>query len=160
MSNVKPGVSREVADISAFFAEKLPAVKTIQSASAQNREATGLARLNRKLLGSLLGLQKTEFVTSAVPAIMVSSARAAVFLVGGYWVIEGDLQVGSLIAFTAYVGMAVGPVQSLLGIYLAWQRLRVSLDRVNFLRQQPIPRLNAPVERSRQRRRVTWRYGG
>ena len=127
------------ADISAFFAEKLPAVKTIQSASAQKREATGLTRLNRTLLGSLLGLQKTEFVTSAVPAIMVSSARAAVFLIGGYWVIEGDLQVGSLIAFTAYVGMAVGPVQSLLGIYLAWQRLRVSLDRVNFLRQQPIP---------------------
>ena len=30
-------------------------------------------------------------------------------------------------------------MQSLLGIYLAWQRLRVSLDRVNFLRQQPIP---------------------
>jgi ATP-binding cassette subfamily B protein len=49
------------------------------------------------------------------------------------------MQLGSLIAFGAYLGMATGPVQSLLGLYMAWQRLRVSLGRVSYLRQQPLP---------------------
>ena len=60
-------------------------------------------------------------------------------MLGGYWVIQGGMQVGSLIAFGAYLGMATGPVQSLLGLYMAWQRLRVSLERVSYLRRQPLP---------------------
>lgn len=126
------------ADISAYFAEKIPAIKTIQAARAQRQELSLLGALNTHLLTSLLGLQRIEFATSAVPTILVSIARASVFLIGGYQVIEGRMQVGSLIAFTAYVGMAIGPVQSLLGLYLAWQRLTVSLDRVSYLREQPL----------------------
>ncbi|WP_372600473.1 ABC transporter ATP-binding protein, partial [Amphritea sp.] len=52
-----------------------------------------------------------------------------------YWVIEGQWQLGSLIAFSTYLGMATGPVQSLLGLYVAIQRMSVSLDRVMDLRR-------------------------
>ncbi len=127
------------ADISSFLTEKIPAIKFIQSAAGEDREQGKLGDLNRLFLGDLIGLQKTEFLTSAVPRVLLSSARAAVFLLGGYWVIQGELALGSLIAFSAYLGMATGPVQSLLGLYMAWQRLRVSLDRVSYLRQQPLP---------------------
>jgi len=125
------------ADISAFFAEKLPAVKMIQLAGTESREGVALGGINTRLLQSLLGLQRIEFMTSAVPSILVSVSRTGVFLLGGFWVIQGEFEVGSLIAFTTYVGMAIGPVQSLLGLYLSWQRLTVSLDRVAFLRRQP-----------------------
>jgi ATP-binding cassette subfamily B protein len=132
-------VRERSADISSFLTEKIPAIKFIQSAGGESREQGRLGDLNSLFLGDLIGLQKTEFVTSAVPRILLSSARAGVFLLGGYWVIQGQLALGSLIAFSAYLGMATGPVQSLLGLYMAWQRLRVSLDRVSYLRQQPLP---------------------
>ena len=127
------------ADISSYLFEKVPAIKFIQSAGAEQRELSALAGLNRIFLGDLLTLQKTEFVTSAIPTLLVSLARASVFVLGGYWFIQGNFALGSLIAFTTYLGMAIGPVQSLLGLYMAWQRLRVSLDRVRYLRQQPVP---------------------
>jgi ATP-binding cassette subfamily B protein len=57
-----------------------------------------------------------------------------VLLVGGLFVIEGQLALGALVAFGAYLALAIGPVQALLGIALAWQRLVVSLDRVWELR--------------------------
>jgi ATP-binding cassette subfamily B protein len=134
--NIK--VRESAADISSFFAEKIPVIKFIQSAGAEKQELTKLSHLNQSFLGKLISLQITEFWTSAIPSTLVSLSRAVIFLIGGYWVIEGSFTLGSLIAFTAYVAMAVGPLQSLLGLYLAWQRLTVSLDRVSYLRQQPL----------------------
>lgn len=132
------GFRERSSDLSAFFAEKLPAMKVIQSAGASGAELLRLGGLNRSLMDSLLRLQKLEFVTSAVPTTLVATSRAAVLIVGGYAVVQGSLEVGALIAFTTYVGMAIGPVQSLLGLYLAWQRLTVSLDRISVLREQPV----------------------
>jgi len=132
------GFRERSSDLSAFFAEKLPAMKVIQSAGASGAELLRLGGLNRSLMDSLLGLQKLEFVTSAVPTTLVATSRTVVLIVGGYAVVQGSLEVGALIAFTTYVGMAIGPVQSLLGLYLAWQRLTVSLDRISVLREQPV----------------------
>ena len=132
-------VSERGADITAFLTEKVPAIKFIQTAGAEQRELGVLRNLNRSYLGDLVGLQKTEFWTGAIPGLLLTAGRAFAFILGGYWVIQGSMQLGSLIAFGAYLGMATGPVQSLVGLYMAWQRLRVSLDRVNYLRQQPLP---------------------
>lgn len=129
-------VRERTADISSFFAETLPAMKFIQTAAAESREAKNLGNLNRLFMGDLIQLQITEFMASAIPSILVSTTRALVFLLGGYWVIQGQFELGSLIAFSAYLAMALGPVQSLLGLYLGWQRLVVSLERVRFLREQ------------------------
>jgi len=134
--NIK--VRESAADISSFFAEKIPAIKFIQSSGAEKQESEKLAQLNHSFLGKLISLQITEFWTSSIPSTLVSLSRAVIFLIGGYWVINGSFTLGSLIAFTAYVAMAIGPLQSLLGLYLAWQRLTVSLDRVSYLRQQPL----------------------
>lgn len=142
--NIK--VRESAADISSFFAEKIPVIKFIQSAGAEKQELDKLAHLNHSFLGKLISLQITEFWTSAIPSTLVSLSRAVIFLIGGYWVIEGSFTLGSLIAFTAYVAMAIGPLQSLLGLYLAWQRLTVSLDRVSYLRQQPLAQNEAHLE--------------
>ena len=125
------------ADISAFFAEKIPAIKFIQTSASEARESNSLSRLNQGFLNKLIHLQITEFWTSAIPNTLVSLSRAGIFILGGYWVIQGEMALGSLIAFSTYIAMAFGPVQSLLGLYLSWQRLTVSLDRVSFIRQQP-----------------------
>jgi ATP-binding cassette subfamily B protein len=123
-------------DLSSFLTETIPAMKFIQNCAAEGREQLRLQALNRHFLADLISLQKTEFIAGAVPSLLVSSTRALVFLIGGYWVIQGTLPLGSLIAFTAYLGMAFGPVQSLLGLVLNWERMLVSLDRVLQLREQ------------------------
>lgn len=132
------------ADLSSFLVETLPAMKFIQSVSQEDREARKLNGLGDHYLRDLLKLQVTEFFTQAVPGTLTSLTRASAFLIGGYWVIEGQWQLGSLIAFSTYLGMATGPVQSLLGLYVAIQRMSVSLDRVMELRRAE-PDITAPV---------------
>ena len=120
-------------DVTAFLVETLPSMKFIQGVAAESREAGRLGRLNRLYLGDLLKLQLVEFATAAVPNTLTSIARALVFIVGGYQVVSGEMALGSLIAFNAYLGMAVGPVQALLGLYMSLHRVQVSLERVRYL---------------------------
>ncbi|BAQ75923.1 2-phenylethylamine uptake protein PeaH [Pseudomonas sp. Os17] len=131
------------ADMSSFLVETLPVMKFIQSAGQQQREAQRLDRLGQGYLNQLLKLQVTEFFTQAVPGTLTSLSRACAFLIGGYWVVQGTWQLGALIAFSTYLGMAVGPVQSLLGLYVAIQRMTVSLGRVMELRGEE-PGITSP----------------
>ncbi|MDH4653923.1 ABC transporter ATP-binding protein [Pseudomonas sp. BN606] len=127
------------ADVSSFLVETLPAMKFIQAAGQQKRESGRLEGLGQGYMSQLLRVQVTEFFTHAVPGTLTSLSRACAFLIGGYWVIQGTWQLGALIAFSTYLGMAVGPVQSLLGLYVALQRMTVSLGRVMELQQEPVP---------------------
>ncbi len=133
------------ADMSSFMVETLPVMKFIQSAGQQQRESRRLEALGQGYMSQLLRLQVTEFFTQAVPGTLTSLSRACAFLIGGYWVVQGTWQLGALIAFSTYLGMAVGPVQSLLGLYVAIQRMTVSLGRVMELRGEE-PTVLTPVE--------------
>ncbi|MBD9588629.1 ABC transporter ATP-binding protein [Pseudomonas sp. PDM03] len=133
------------ADMSSFMVETLPVMKFIQSAGQQQRESRRLEALGQGYMSQLLRLQVTEFFTQAVPGTLTSLSRACAFLIGGYWVVQGTWQLGALIAFSTYLGMAVGPVQSLLGLYVAIQRMTVSLGRVMELRGEE-PTVLSPVE--------------
>ena len=137
---MRPRVERAVrklrersADVSSFLVETIAAMKAIQTMAAETREARQLQGLNRSYLRDLLSLQITEFATQAVPNTLTTTTRALVFIAGGYWVIQGRMELGSLIAFSTYLGMAVGPVHTLLGLYMGLQRMRVSLARVQTL---------------------------
>ncbi len=131
-------VRERSAALSGFLVETLPATKFIQTAGQTSRASAQLGVLNRDYLRDLLRLQLTEFFTHAVPGTLTSLTRAVAFLIGGWWVIEGQWQLGALIAFSTYLGMATGPVNSLLGLYVAVQRMSVSLARVSELRQAPV----------------------
>jgi ATP-binding cassette, subfamily B, bacterial len=125
-------------DVSSFFVEVLPALKFVQASRQEAREAQRLDGLHAGYLSSLLRLQIIEFATHAVPGQLTAWTRALAFLIGGAWVIEGQWALGSLVAFSTYLGMASGPVNSLLGWYVGLQKVRVSLERVAELRDEPV----------------------
>ncbi|MFP5505871.1 MAG: ABC transporter ATP-binding protein [Gammaproteobacteria bacterium] len=128
-------VRERAADVSSFLVETLPAMKFIQASRREADERSRLDGLGARYLDDLLRLQRTEFMTQAIPSTLTSLTRAAAFMIGGWWVIDGSWQLGALIAFSTYLGMATGPVNSLLGLYVAVQRMSVSLMRVSELRE-------------------------
>jgi ATP-binding cassette subfamily B protein len=149
-------------DLAAFLIERLAAMKLTQSVAAEAREAEGLDGLQGRFRRDLLRQQMTGYLTGAVPGLMTSASNALVFVIGGWLVIEHALTLGTLIAFTAYLGRATGPVQTLLGLYVAVQRALVSLRRVAELHSQrpavtppseprPLPARGGPIRFERVR---------
>jgi ATP-binding cassette, subfamily B, bacterial len=132
-------------DLAAFLIERLGAMKLTQSVAAETREAAGLDALHGRFRHDLLRQQMVGYLSGAVPGLMTTASNALVFVIGGWLVIEHAMTLGTLIAFTAYLGRATGPVQTLLGLYVAIQRALVSLRRVAELHRER-PAVTPPAE--------------
>ena len=126
-------VRERTGNVTGFFLDRLQTMKLIQSSGAEEREAGRLGQLNRTYLKDLLSQQVISFLATAGPGLMTALMTAVVFLVGGIMVINASLSLGALIAFSAYLVRATGPVNTLLGLYVGLQRARVSLERVREL---------------------------
>lgn len=126
-------VREHTGSLSDFLVTTLSSMKFIQASNTQQREAQKLTGLNSAYLSDLLRLNLLNYVTSGVPGLLLVVNTTLVFLLGGYWVTQGELTVGTLMAFSIYMGRATGPVNTLLGIYVASHRARVSLDRIQEL---------------------------
>lgn len=106
----------------------MPALQLARgTAWARDRSLGDQAQLNQRQLVQ----QKWIEFTRAVPQILSALLRAAIFVAGGIMVIRGDWPLGSLIAFIAYMGFMIGPMQSLLGIWHAQARAKVALRRLD-----------------------------
>ncbi len=113
------------------IAEMVAGLGPIQAARAERPVRDALARRQHSLNAALLRAQVWGEVTRFVPSGLTALVRSAIFLVGGLMVINGAWPLGSLIAFVAYLGFLVGPMQSLLGLWHAQARTRAALDRLS-----------------------------
>ena len=123
-------VRERASDLTSFVMESLGAMKLIQAVGGEARQSAALRGLHETYRGDLLRQQMVGYVTTAAPGLLAALSTAILFAVGGWMVIDGGLSLGALIAFSIYLARASGPVQTLLGLYVATRRARVSLDRV------------------------------
>lgn len=122
--------------LTAGLAESLHSLAALRVAKGQTwaraRSLGDQADLNDQLIVQQRWLE----LTRAVPQILSAIMRAVIFVIGGMMVIRGDWPLGSLIAFIAYMGFMIGPMQSLLGLWHAQARARVALGRLDTLMGQ------------------------
>lgn len=123
--------------LTGFFVDNLAHMKLVQASRAEDRECRRLGALNRAYLDDLRRAELAGHAAAALPGLLGGVATAAVFLAGGAMVIEGAMTVGALVAFTAYLARASGPVNTLLGLWVGQKRARVSLERVLELLDRP-----------------------
>jgi ATP-binding cassette subfamily B protein len=134
------------AGIASFLVEVLGATKSVQSYNGQQRERETLAQLQSALRQDTLRLQFVGYAAGALPGFLLALGTVGIFVFGTQSLQgQGPLTLGSLIAFASYVQRASTPIQSLLGMYVALQRARVSLDRVAELAAMR-PVVAAPAE--------------
>ena len=135
------------ADLGSFLIENLLGMRLIVSSGNEDREATRFQRLNTSFVDSMLSLQLTSFLSSAIPTCVLTLSTVLVFLYGGKLVIDGQLTIGGLIAFMSYHMRLLSPVQSILGIYTNLVSGSVALRRVFEVVDAPIEVMESPAAR-------------
>jgi ATP-binding cassette subfamily B protein len=78
----------------------------------------------------MLHAQVASFLTGALPGTILAAATAAVFLYGGWLIIQGRMTIGTLVAFMAYHARLLSPVQNLMSLTAGLATARVSLGRL------------------------------
>ncbi len=123
--------------LAARIAETAAGLPVIQSLTAEPRVGRLFADEQDVLVGRLESAQRWGEVTRAVPMVLTAVTRAAIFVIGGLFVIAGEWPLGSLIAFTAYLGFLIGPMQSLIGLWHGRARMQAGLERLMALAVAP-----------------------
>ena len=125
------------AAVSGFLVETLSGARHVQAAAAEELEARRLEVLGRSYLGRVLRQQLVTYATGSFAGFLGHLATAATFVLGGWYVLQGRLSVGTLVAFVAYLGRSSGSAASIASLYTGYQRARVSLARVQELLDLP-----------------------
>jgi ATP-binding cassette subfamily B protein len=123
-------VRERSAEIGSFLVESLLGLRQTVAARQEERQAQRFGEKSDRFIDALLRLQLTNYLASGVPGALLSFSTLGVFVLGGYFVIEGRLSLGGLVAFTAYQARLLSPVQNLMSLYLNLQAGRVSLERI------------------------------
>ena len=71
--------------------------------------------------------QRLEFATEFLEA----SANISVLAVGAWFVVNGKMTPGQLIAFSSLSAMVTNPIEELAGFYDEWLEFKVALQRIN-----------------------------
>ncbi len=125
------------ADIGSFLIESLLGIRLLVSCNAGERKDAEFRVHNQSFVDSLLAMQVVSFLAGALPGAVLTASVAVLFLYGGNLVIKGVITIGSLMAFMAYHGRLLNPIQSFMASYSALITGSVSLTRVLELIDQP-----------------------
>ncbi len=123
--------------LSGFLVETLAGARSVQGAGAEEFEGRRLRTLSDTYLRGVLRQQLVTYGTGSFAGFVGHVATAATFVLGGWYVLQGRLTVGTLIAFAAYLGRSAGAAASIASLYTGYQRARVSLSRVQMLLDLP-----------------------
>jgi ATP-binding cassette, subfamily B, bacterial len=123
-------IQSRLADIATIVDEDINGVRVVKSFVAEPRELRTLARSADRLQWAYI--KDADLRARFTPAVqnLPQVGLALVLLVGGYLVIHGHLQVGAILAFSAYIVILQAPFQLLGMLIMLGQRAKASAERI------------------------------
>lgn len=118
------------ADLGSFLVDSIMGMRVVTALRAGDHEIARFRTRNDAFIGAMLRMQLASFMTGALPGAMLTASTSAVILYGGWMIIEGQMTIGTLVAFTAYQARLFAPVQVLMGLSAGLASARVSLARI------------------------------
>ncbi|MGI8728699.1 MAG: ABC transporter ATP-binding protein [Solirubrobacteraceae bacterium] len=119
-----------IGSITAYLQESLSGIRILRSFGQEPQHATRFAELNdanRRANMTTVNLNAAYF-----PAVELLSAVATVgiLLYGGFQVIDGNVEVGVVVAFVAALNGFFEPIQQLSQVYTTYQSGMAALDKI------------------------------
>lgn len=118
------------AQSNATLQETVSSVSLIKSFANEAKALKKLIGMFRKNVEIGYEQQSVGFLSNMINQLLPTVAKLFVILFGAYWVIDGQWEIGTLIAFQAYLMYVYGPVNQLSQSINSLQSARATLDRL------------------------------
>lgn len=145
-------VRRTRQGIDAHATEAFAGIRVVRGFHRADAEAGRFTRDNHLMMRQELLAWWWSRLLELAWQVIIPLASAAVLIYGGWRVLEGDLTIGDLMAFTAYVLMLLGPLEALVATAAQIQSNLAGFDRTLDLFEEPrefehtVPRAAVPSE--------------
>jgi len=116
--------------LTAVVAGALPGVRVIKAFSQEKREVSRFHEASDAVFHEEMGF--TSFMSVFGPVMMFCSQISGliIWLLGGWWVVQGEVGIGTLVAFTGYLGMFMRPIHMIAHMDQRLNRAATSAQRV------------------------------
>jgi ATP-binding cassette, subfamily B, bacterial len=123
-------IQQRLADVATIVDENINGVRVVKSFTAEDRELRTLARAADRLKWAYI--RDADIRARFTPTVqnLPQLGLALVLIFGGWLVIHGHLQVGAILAFSAYITMLQPPFQLLGMLIMLGQRAKASAGRI------------------------------
>ena len=145
-------VRRAIAVVNSGLQENISGVRVIQSLTREDRNMEEFDRVNADHFFANVEAGRLSAAIHPLVEVLVATAIALVIVFGGNQVLQGDLAVGELVAFTLYIQRFFDPIRELTTQYTQFQRAMVGgvrifevLDTKETVRDAPEARELPPV---------------
>jgi ATP-binding cassette subfamily B protein len=124
--------------VTATLAEDISGMRVVQSFTREPTSQTTFRGINQRYRDANYETVVLNGIYFPTVDILSSVATAIVLGVGGWLVVEGNMSIGTLLAFTLYLGNFFDPVQQLSQLYNTFLSATAALDRItNVLDEEP-----------------------
>jgi ATP-binding cassette subfamily B protein len=123
-------IRRAIALVNGALQENIAGVRVVQSLNRQQRNLEHFDTLNREHRDA--NINATLFAGGVQPLVemLTGISTALVIIIGGWWVVNGALQVGVLVAFVLFIQRFFDPIRNLTMQYTQLQRSMASGVRI------------------------------
>ncbi|MFT3968652.1 MAG: ABC transporter ATP-binding protein [Sphingobium sp.] len=118
------------ADLGSFLVDTVMGMRVVTALGAGEHEVDRFKARNGAFIASMLRMQVASFMTGALPGTLLTASTSAVILYGGAQIIDGQMTIGTLVAFMTYHMRLFSPIQVLMGMTSGLASARVSLARI------------------------------
>lgn len=119
-----------IAQVTSHLQETLSGVRVVRSFGQEDRHIARMTELNE---ANRTANMKTVYLNASYfPAteLLTAVGTSAILVFGGYQAIEGNIMLGVVISFIAYLQLFFDPIQQLAQLYATYQQGMAALDKI------------------------------
>ena len=126
-----------------FLIETITGIHTVKATSVENNFIRRYEEMLARLVKSSLAVINLANVANTIGTFLYSMFNLLILWIGSYYVMEGEISVGELIAFQMIAGQLIAPVMRLINQWQYFQQIRVSMDRLgDIMNEETEPAFN------------------
>ncbi len=120
----------KIANITAYLQETLSGVRVVRTFGRERQHVSRMTELNAE--NREANMRTVYLNASYFPAVELLSgiATAAIILYGGYQAIDGQVEIGIVVAFIGYLQLFFDPIQQISQLYTTYQQGMAALDKI------------------------------
>lgn len=120
----------DAARIAEHVEENITGVRVVKGFGQEERETNQLAHAARQLFGQRLRVIRLQAVATSSLSALPALGQVAVLGFGGWLALRGSIDVGTFLAFAAYLALLAGPSRLFANFVVTAQQGRASAERV------------------------------
>lgn len=155
LSNASIKLQQDSGKLAGAVCAGLSITSTLKASGAENEYVGRILGYNAKTICTEQKLSKTQQVINAIPDAVKMLGDVLVLIVGGLIVINGNMTVGMLVAFTTLFGSFNEPIDALVGFVKNIQTTKADINRVEDIMKYPLDeKFDASTEKKQMKTKL------